>query len=57
MSVVFRAEGSNAFNMVSLGQLGSANAGIGNAAGSATFGTIRVANPMRKLQFGLKLNY
>jgi hypothetical protein len=24
---------------------------------SSTFGTIRVANPMRKLQFGLKLTY
>jgi hypothetical protein len=57
INMAFRAEGSNAFNMVSLGQLGAANAGIGNAVGSSTFGSIRVANPMRKLQFGLRLTY
>lgn len=47
-----RAEALNAFNMVSL------NAPNGNlsAAGNA-FGTITSAQPMRRMQFGLKLSY
>jgi hypothetical protein len=57
VNLTFRAEGTNAFNVVNLGQLGSTNDGIGNAVGSSTFGTIRVANPMRKLQLGLRLTY
>jgi hypothetical protein len=47
----FRAEGSNAFNMVSL--LGTATQTVG----TSTFGQIRSAQPMRKLQFGLRLTY
>jgi hypothetical protein len=57
VKMTFRAEGTNVLNIVNLGQLGSTNDGIGNAVGSSTFGTIRVANPMRKLQFGLRLTY
>ena len=50
----FRAEGTNAFNMVSLGQPGSA---VPTGATSATFGVITTANSMRKLQFGLRLTF
>ncbi len=50
----FRAEGTNAFNMVSLGQPGSA---VPSGATSTTFGVIRTAQPMRKLQFGLRLTF
>lgn len=48
--MMFRAEATNAFNMVSLGQPNA-------AVGSSTFGQIRTAGPMRKLQFGLRLSY
>jgi hypothetical protein len=50
----FRAEGTNAFNMVSLGNPG---ASVPSGATSTTFGVITSASPMRKLQFGLKLTY
>ncbi|MGH9521747.1 MAG: hypothetical protein ACRD3E_04360, partial [Terriglobales bacterium] len=50
VNLMFRAEGTNAFNMVSLGNPGA-------AVGSSTFGVIRSASPMRKLQFGLRLTY
>ena len=50
----FRAEGTNAFNMVSLGQPGTA---VPTGATSATFGVITTANSMRKLQFGLRLTF
>lgn len=50
----FRAEGTNAFNMVSLGQPGSA---VPSGATSTTFGVITSANSMRKLQFGLRLTF
>lgn len=50
----FRAEGTNAFNMVSLGQPGSA---VPTGATSTTFGVISTANSMRKLQFGLRLTF
>lgn len=49
-----RAEGTNAFNMVSLGQPGSA---VPTGATSTTFGVISTANSMRKLQFGLRLTF
>jgi outer membrane receptor protein involved in Fe transport len=50
----FRAEGTNAFNMVSLGQPGAA---VPSGATSTTFGVITSANTMRKLQFGLRLSF
>ena len=50
----FRAEGTNAFNMVSLGQPGAA---VPSGATSTTFGVIRTAQAMRKLQFGLRLTF
>lgn len=50
----FRAEGTNAFNMVSLGQPG---ASVPSGATSTTFGVITTANSMRKLQFGLRLTF
>jgi hypothetical protein len=50
-----RAEGTNVFNMVSLGQPGNAVPAAGTT--SATFGVIRTANPMRRMQFGLRLTF
>ncbi len=50
----FRAEGTNIFNMVNLGQPGNS---VPSGATSATFGVITSAAPMRKLQFGLRLNF
>jgi hypothetical protein len=50
----FRAEGTNAFNMVSYGQPGNA---VPSGATSTTFGVIRTAQAMRKLQFGLRLTF
>jgi hypothetical protein len=53
--LTFRAEGTNIFNMVSLGQPGSAAPAAGTT--SATFGVIRTASPMRRMQFGLRLTF
>jgi hypothetical protein len=50
----FRAEGTNVFNMVSLGAPG---AGVPSGATSSTFGVVRSASSMRKLQFGLRLTF
>lgn len=50
----FRAEATNAFNMVSLGQPGAA---VPTGATSATFGVITTANAMRRMQFGLRLTF
>ncbi|HNG32166.1 MAG TPA: carboxypeptidase regulatory-like domain-containing protein [Blastocatellia bacterium] len=50
----FRAEATNAFNMVSLGQPG---ASVPSGATSDTFGVITTANPMRRIQFGLRLTF
>ena len=50
-----RAEGTNVFNMVSLGQPGNAVPAAGTT--SATFGVIRTASPMRRMQFGLRLTF
>jgi hypothetical protein len=50
-----RAEGTNVFNMVSLGQPGNTVPAPGTT--SATFGVIRTANAMRRMQFGLRLTF
>jgi outer membrane receptor protein involved in Fe transport len=51
----FRAEATNAFNHVNLGQ---PNASVpANVATSTTFGVISSAGAMRKLQFGLRLTF
>lgn len=50
----FRAEGTNAFNMVNLGQPGNS---VPSGTTSATFGVITSAAAMRKLQFGLRLTF
>jgi Carboxypeptidase regulatory-like domain len=50
----FRAEATNVFNMVSLGQPGAA---VPSGATSTTFGVITSALPMRKMQFGLRLTF
>ncbi|MFN2578214.1 MAG: carboxypeptidase regulatory-like domain-containing protein [Pyrinomonadaceae bacterium] len=50
----FRAEGTNVFNHVNLGQPGSS---VPSGTTSATFGVITSAAPMRKLQFGLRLSF
>ncbi len=49
-----RAEGTNVFNIVNYGQPGSA---VPSGATSTTFGVIRTANDMRRLQFGLRLTF
>jgi hypothetical protein len=54
-SVSLRIEGTNIFNMVSLGQPGGAVPATPGT--SATFGVIRTAYPMRKLQVGLRLTF
>jgi hypothetical protein len=51
----FRAEATNAFNHVNLGQPG--NSVPANGSTSATFGVITSASPMRKMQFGLGLTF
>jgi hypothetical protein len=50
----FRAEGTNAFNMVSLSQPGNS---VPSGATTGTFGVVTSANSMRKLQFGLRLTF
>ncbi len=50
----FRGEATNAFNLVSLGQPGTA---VPTGATSATFGVITNANAMRRVQFGLRLTF
>jgi hypothetical protein len=49
VTLQFRAEGSNAFNIVSLGTPGT------TVSAPSTFGIIRSAQAMRQLQFGLRL--
>jgi len=51
----FRAEATNAFNHVNLGQPGASVPAAGSA--SASFGVITSANSMRKMQFGLRLSF
>ena len=50
-----RIEGTNLFNIVSLGQPGASAPAAG--ATSATFGVIRTAYTMRRLQLGLRLTF
>jgi hypothetical protein len=50
----FRAEGTNIFNMVNLGQPGNS---VPSGTTSTTFGVITSASAMRKLQFGLRLSF
>ncbi|HYT65309.1 MAG TPA: carboxypeptidase regulatory-like domain-containing protein [Vicinamibacterales bacterium] len=52
--LTFRAEGTNVFNIVNLGQPGTA---VPSGATSTTFGVIRSANAMRRLQLGLRLTF
>jgi carboxypeptidase family protein len=51
----FRAEATNAFNHVNLGQPGNSVPAAGST--SASFGVITSANSMRKMQFGLRLTF
>ena len=53
----FRAEGTNAFNMVSLNNPNSTWGTTPAHGGTSTFGSITSAQPMRKIQFGLRLTY
>jgi hypothetical protein len=56
--LTFRAEGSNAFNMVSLvGPRNGPNSTFGQTVATSTLGQILSAQPMRRLQFGLRLTY
>ena len=51
----FRAEATNAFNHVNLGQPGASVPAAGST--SASFGVITSASSMRKMQFGLRLTF
>lgn len=51
----FRAEATNAFNHVNLGQPGASVPAAGVT--SASFGVITSANSMRKMQFGVRLTF
>jgi hypothetical protein len=52
--LTFRLEGTNIFNIVNFGQPG---ASVPSGATSTTFGVIRTANAMRRLQLGLRLAF
>ncbi len=52
--LTLRAEGTNVFNTVNLGQPGNA---VPAGATSTTFGVIRTANAMRRMQLGLRLSF
>ena len=52
--LIFRLEGTNIFNIVNYGQPG---ASVPSGATSTTFGVIRTANAMRRLQVGLRLTF
>jgi hypothetical protein len=52
--LTFRAEGTNVFNTVNLGQPG---ASVPSGATSTTFGVIRSANAMRRLQLGVRVTF
>lgn len=51
MKLQFRAEATNAFNIVNLTNPGT------NLNASSTFGRIRTARPMRQLQLGVRLTF
>jgi len=48
--LTFRVEATNAFNVVNYGQ-------PGNSVGATTFGVIRTAGAMRKIQLGVRLTF
>lgn len=52
--LTFRAEATNVFNMVNLGQPGNS---VPSGATSTTFGVIRTASAMRRLQLGVRLTF
>jgi hypothetical protein len=52
--LTFRLEGTNIFNIVNYGQPG---ASVPSGATSSTFGVIRTANAMRRLQVGLRFTF
>jgi hypothetical protein len=54
VTLSFRAEGTNVFNTVNLGQPGSS---VPSGATSTTFGVIRSANAMRRMQLGMRLSF
>ena len=54
VKLTLRAEGTNVFNMVNLGQPGNA---VPSGATSTTFGVIRTANAMRRMQLGVRLSF
>ena len=54
MTLRFRAEGTNVFNIVNYGQPGAA---VPSGATSTTIGVIRSANAMRRLQLGARLTF
>ena len=53
-TLTFRAEATNAFNIVNYGQPGNS---VPSGATSTTFGIIRTANAMRRLQLGVRLSF
>ena len=52
--LTFRAEGTNVFNIVNYGQPGNS---VPSGATSTTFGVIRTAGAMRRLQLGVRLTF
>jgi hypothetical protein len=52
--LTFRAEATNAFNHVNLGQPGNS---VPSGATSTTFGVIRTAEAMRRMQLGVRLTF
>src|SRR5207244_4391858 len=52
--LTFRAEGTNVLNIVNYGQPGNS---VPSGATSSTFGVIRSANTMRRLQLGVSLTF
>jgi hypothetical protein len=52
--LTFRVEATNAFNVVNLGQPGNS---VPSGATSTTFGVIRSANAMRRIQLGARLTF
>jgi hypothetical protein len=53
-TLTFRAEATNAFNMVNYGQPGNS---VPSGATSTTFGIIRTAGAMRRMQVGARLSF
>jgi hypothetical protein len=53
-TLTFRAEATNAFNIINYGQPGNS---VPSGATSTTFGIIRTANAMRRLQLGVRWTF